>query len=528
MSKLVKAVIFDDDLHYKIARGLLVAYNVAKASYGPNAGNALIEYPYGDPLISRDGVTNLRKLILEDAVENAAVQTVVQASKHNDQSVGDGTTAATILAYHLYTKGRKRIAAGDNQMVVSRQIIEAGNVAVAAIDELKKKLDPKMLKAVATTSAGDAAIGALVAETVSAVGADGGVNLEDFAGRGVYNEVMEGFYFRKGIISAYLLKDTANMESKHFNVPILILDKQLREQSEAAELMDRIMEKKFKELVIVGSVQGDALNFIIQLRLDNKLIVSIVDPPYDFRSLFLEDLALVTDATVITEGYDVNEFNPMPRKIMTPEGEEEIIPGQLGMAAKVIIDTNGTMILGADGSEKAVEKRVGDLQKQLGEATSPEDITAIRGRLSRLNGKVAIIRVGGATETEQKEVKLRVQDAVGAAQAALKDGILPGGGTALARLEVGFKEAFEAPFLQLATNSGVNAERLLFQLQDAPDWFGFDLKNITDTPIDLYKAGVVDPALVIKEVVTNAASVAAKLLTTSSAITLVNREEKHD
>lgn len=527
MSKLVKDVIFGDELHVKIARGLEKAYNVAKASYGPNAGNALIEYPYGDPLISRDGVTNLRTLTLDDAVENAAVKTVVQASKHNDQSVGDGTTAATILAYHWYTAGRKLIASGENQMVVSRRIIEAGNKAIEAIDAIKKPLKDDMLQAVATTSAGDPAVGALVAETVKAVGADGGVNLEDFAGRGVYNEVMEGFYFRKGIISAYLLKDTANMESKHYNVPILILDKQLKEQAEAAELMDRIISLNFKELVIIGGVGGDALNFIIQLRLDNKLLVSIVDPPYDARSLFLEDLALVTDGTVITEGYDVNEFNPMPKKLLI-DGEEQIIPGQLGMAAKVIIDTNGTMILGADGSKKAVEKRVEHLEKQLKEATSPIDVEMIRGRLSRLNGKVAIIRVGGATETEQKEVKLRVQDAVGAAQAALKDGILPGGGTALARLEVGFKEAFEAPFLQLATNSGVNAERLLFQLQDAPDWHGFDLRNITDKPVDLYKAGVVDPALVIKEVVTNAASVAAKLLTTSSAITLVNREEKHD
>jgi chaperonin GroEL len=512
MSKLTKDVIFDDELHAKIASGLLKAYNVAKASFGPNAGNALIEYPYGDPLISRDGVTNLRKLILEDGIENAAVQTVVQASKHNDQSVGDGTTGAVILGYHFYSAGRKLVAAGQNPMVVSRQIIEAGNNAVEEINAIKKPLNPKMLNKVATTSAGDAAIGELVAETVNAVGADGGVTLEDFAGRGVWNEIVEGFYFRKGLVSAYLAKDPGNLESKHFKAPILILDKQLSEQAEAAEMMERIITGGLKELVIVGSVAGDALAFIVQLRLSNKLTVSIVDAPYDARSLFLEDLALMTDATVITEGFDVNEFSI----------------DHLGFAEKAVITTSGTTLLGADGQATKIAARVKELQKQLDEASSPVDIEMIRGRLSRLTGKVAIIRVGGATETEQKEVKLRVQDAVGAAQAALKDGILPGGGTTLARLDVGFKEAFEAPFLQLANNSGVNPEKLLFQLQDAPEGYGFDLRNITSKPVDLIKAGVVDPALVVKEVILNASSVAAKLLTTSSGITLSNRDEKHD
>lgn len=516
MSKLVKDVVFGDDLHSRIAKGLEKAYNVAKASYGPNAGNALIEYPYGDPLISRDGVTNLRKLILEDAVENAAVQTVIQASKHNDQSVGDGTTAATILAFHFYSEGRRRVAAGENPMVVSRQIIEAANKAVAYIDEIKKPLGHKniglRLIDVATTSAGDKAIGQLVAETIEAVGADGGVTLEDFAGRGVYNEIVEGFYFRKGIVSTYLLKDQGNMESKHVKVPILVLDKQLNDQTEAAEIIDRILNAGKTELIIVGSVNADALAFIVQQHLSNKLRVSIVDAPYDARSLFLDDLALMTDATVISEGFDINEFTV----------------DHLGMAAKAIITPIGTTLLGPDGLEEKITERIKELQKQLEEATSPVDIEMIRGRLSRLTGKVAIIRVGGASEVEQKEVKLRVQDAVGATQAALKEGILPGGGTTLARMNVGFKEAFEAPFKQLATNSGVNAEKLLFQLQDAPEGYGFDLRNIGDKPVDLVKAGVIDPALVMKEVITNAASVASKLLTTSSGIMLANRDEKHD
>lgn len=512
MSKLTKDVIFGEELHAKIASGFTKVYNVAKESYGPNAGNALIEYPYGDPLISRDGVTNVKKLILDDPIENATVAIARQASAHSDQVVGDGTTASIILAYHLYLAGRKLVAAGNNQMVVSKQILAAGNAAVIAIDKLKRPLDPKMLNKVATTSAGDEAIGELVAETITAIGADGGVTIEDFAGRGIYNEIVEGFYFRKGLVSAYLAKDPTNLESKHENVPILVLDKQLQAQNEAAELCNTILNNKMTELIIVGDVTADALAFIVQLRLSNKMIVSIVDPPYETRSLFLEDLATMTGATVITEGFDINMFTV----------------GMLGFAAKALITTSGTTLLGADGEQANVDKRVAELHKQLKEATNPIDIDVIRGRLSRLTGKVAILRVGGATETEQKEVKLRVQDAVCAAQAALKDGILPGGGTTLARLNVGFTAAYEAPFKQLVANSGVNAEKLLALIQAAPEGYGFNLRDIGDKPVDLIKAGVVDPALVVKEVILNASSVAAKLLTTSSGITLADRSQKQD
>jgi chaperonin GroEL len=513
MSKLTRNVLFGDDLHAKIASGFLKVYNVAKESYGPNAGNALIEYPYGDPEISRDGVNNVRKLKFEDAVENATAAIATQASKRSDVSVGDGTTASVILAYHLYTAGRKLVAAGNNQMVIAKQITEAADNAVSEIDLLKKPLGKDMLNKVATTSAGDEAIGELVADTISTIGADGGVTIEDFAGRGIYNEIVEGFYFRKGLISAYLAKDPANLESKHFNVPIIVLDKNLSDQGEASDLLETI-QTNFKEVVIVGSVTADALAYVVQKRLtkENPLVVSVVDPPYESRNFFLEDLALLTGATVITEGLNTSEFSL----------------DMVGMAAKVVITTQSTTLLGSDGEQENVDNRVTELQKQLEEATHPTDIEIIRQRLSWLTGKVAIIRVGGASEIEQKEVKLRVIDAVAAAQAALKDGILPGGGVTLARLDVGFKEAFEAPFKQLATNGGYNAEKLLAMVQDAPINYGFNLRDVGDKPIDLIEAGVVDPALVVKEVITNAASVAAKLLTTSSGIVLVDRSEKMD
>lgn len=511
MSKLTRDVIFGDDLHRKIASGFKKVYDVAKESYGPNAGNALIEYPYGEPEISRDGVNNVRKLKFEDAIENATAAIATQASKKNDVNVGDGTTGSVILAYHLYTAGRRLVAAGNNQMVISRQITDAAAKAVELIDKQRIELKKDMLVKVATTSAGDEAIGALVAETVEAVGADGGVTIEDFGGKLTSNEIVDGFYFRKGIIHPYLLANPGAMESKHFNVPILVLDRKLSTQADAAEIMEKIVGK-FKELVIIGNVEGDALSFLVQLRVDNKILLSIVEPEYEARNFFIDDLALLTDATVITEGFNTYDFTP----------------DMLGMAAKVVITTTSTTILGADGDTTALDSRVGELQAQLKEAASEIDIKMIRKRLSWLTGKVAIIRVGGASEVEQREVKLRVVDAVAASQAAMKEGVLPGGGTTLARLDVPFKEAFEAPFKQLVSNSGENPEKLLYKLLEAPEGYGFNLRDITDKPVDLIKAGVVDAALVVKEIVTNGASVAAKLLTTSSGITLSDRDEKHD
>lgn len=511
MSKLTRNVLFGDELHAKITTGLEKVYNVAKNSYGPNAGNAIIEYPYGDPEISRDGVNNIRKLKFDDPVENAVAAIVAQASKRNDQSVGDGTTGAAILASPLYLEGRRRVVAGENQMVVSRQIIDAANKAVEAIDAIKVPLTDDMLKDVATTSAGDEQLGQLIADVIGSVGADGGVTIEDFAGRGIYPEIVEGFYFRKGLISAYLAKDPANVESKHYNVPIVVLDKNLSDQREAQEILSGI-PAQFKELVMIGTVSGDALAFLVQQRLSNERIISIVEAPFESRSFFLEDLALLTGATVVTEGFNTYDFTK----------------DMLGFAEKVVITTTSTSIIGADTEEEVVGDRIVELQKQLEESTHPADIEMIRKRLGWLRGKVAIIRVGGASEVEQREVKLRVVDAVAASQAALKDGVVPGGGTTLARLDVGFKTAFETPFKQLAANSGVNAELLLAKVQQAKPGYGFNLRDITDEPIDLIKAGVVDPAMVVKEVITNAASVASKLLTTSSGIMLANRDEKND
>lgn len=511
MSKQSKEVLFDDKLHAKINSGLEQAYRVAKASYGPNAGNAILEFPYGDPIVSRDGVTNLKKLKLPDAAENAAVRIVVQASSHNNETVGDGTTASVILAYHLYQAGRKLIAAGNNQMVVSRQITEVSQEAIKQIDKLKEPLTNHILKHVAVTSSGDEALGDMIADTIGTIGSDGGVTIEDYMGKGIYNEIVDGFYFRKGLISSYLAKDPSNMESRHTNTPILIFDKQIMTQNDIAEILDRIMDTS-KELIIVGSVGGDALALIVELRLQNKLLVSVVDAPYEARALFLEDLAILTGGKVISEGFNPVEFNT----------------DMLGFASKVVITTQSTTIIGSDGASEDVKKRISELQDQLKTATHPSDIEIIKSRLARLTGKVAIIRVGGATEAEQGEVKLRVQDAVCATQAALKDGIVPGGGVALARLKLDkFEDAFKQPFKQLVENSGLNPDTYLSQLGGSL-WEGFNFRESEPHLEDMKKLGVIDPALVIKEVVANAASVAAKLLTTSSGIFLSNREEKLD
>lgn len=513
MSKLTKGVLFDTDVQSGITRGLKKAYKLAKASYGPSAGNALLEMPYGNPLLSRDGVTNLRSLYLEDPIENMAVRYVVEASEQNNRKVGDGTTATAILTYFLYMEARKLVVAGYNQMVVAKELEEIGREAIRQLDKLKKPV--KSLEAVATTSSGDKAIGQMIGDILEDIGADGGITIEDFMGLGIQSEVVDGFYFSRGYTSVYLCKDMANLESRFTNIPILIIDKRLISMHDIGPILDKIVGEGHKELVIIGSVEGEALGVLVENRLQNKILTTVVDIPAmpgGSRALFLEDIAIVTSATVLSEAFNVEDF------------EMEM----LGAAAKVVINGSSTAIIGSDGAEEDVEKRVLELREQQKEATHPTDIEAIAARLAALTGKIAIIRVGGAIEAEQKEIKLRVEDAVGATQAALKDGVLPGGGVALAKLNLEkYKEAFEEPFRQLVDNSGENPEKYLAKLT-ANKWFGFNLKDPTEKPIDLLKAGVLDSALVIKEVVQNAVSTASKLITTSSAVYLKNREEKHD
>lgn len=511
-----KVIVYGDELQTKIGQGVETIYEVAKAAYGPKAGNVVIEQPYGDPLVSHDGVTNVDRVVLTDPIANQAAAIVKQASRKSNKKVGDGTTGVVVLAYHLYKESRKLIAGGHNQMEVARMLREVATDAVQQIDAMKKPVDEKLLRHVATISAGDSSIGEMIADVIEQVGADGGVTLEDFQGVGIYNELVDGFYFRKGFTNINLTTDPSNLESRHENCPVLITEKRLQNATDIAPILEKIVTapQKFKQLVIVGEVGEEALNVLFLNRLKGIVTTTVVDAPVfdSMRSLFLEDMAVVTGGRVLLPGSNPSDFEL----------------DMLGFAGKVIVDESSTTILDGDGEQEKVTIRIKELRGQLATAEGDSEIDALKTRLSRLEGKIAIVRVGGATEVEQTEVKLRVQDAICAVQAAIKDGIVPGGGIALARVKpVAFAEAFSQPFKTLVGNAGFNPEEALFKALQKDTWYGFNLKaDELKEPEDLLKAGVVDPASVVKEVVQNAASVVGQLITLKASIYFDEREAK--
>lgn len=515
MSKLSRTVIFEEELQSKIASGLEKAYLVAKAAYGPAAGNVLLEQNYGDPLLSRDGVTNIRRLYVEDPVENMAIRSVVQASNQSNKKAGDGTTAVIILAYYLYKEARKLIAAGYNRMEVAHLLENSGHQVVEQVKEVARDIDPALLQKVCRISAGDEAIGDMISDVVNAVGADGGITVENFGGAGIYSDIVDGFYFNKGFTSLQLINDPSNLESRHIEVPILISEKRLMTVTDIAPLLDKIATAGIQELVIVGELGAEALELLLLNRMKGIINCVPVEPPVHegMRTLFMDDLALVTGAKVVAPGLQGIDFRA----------------DMVGYASKIVINEFSTTIIGVDGIGEDIELRIRDLHTQLMEATSEVTRTALRDRLSRLSGKIGIIKVGGVTELEQAEVKLRVEDAICAGQAAAKAGVVPGGGVTLARIDGGhFSEAYQQPFLQLCDNAGLNGQRLLGQVETAKDWYGFDLKAPTLKPVNLITNGVIDPELVIEEVVRNASTVAAGLVTSTVGLTFVDRDVKSD
>jgi chaperonin GroEL len=499
--KPVRDITLADELDAKIAAGVEKIYQVAKASYGPKAGNTLIQLSAGAPLLSRDGVTNVSRVELDDPVENMAAQVVKQASKQSNEHSGDGTSAVVILTYHLYKQARKLVSAGHNRMAVARMLEESMRLAVAHIDSLSEESTSEILAHVATISAGDEAIGQLISETINEVGVDGGITVEDYSGIGIHNEIVDGFYFRKGFNDIRLVNDYTNLKATYENVAILLSENRLSTVTEIAPIIEKILEKGIKQLVIIGEVADDAQNVLLLSKAKGVIDVTVVEPPAfaGGRTLFLEDIAVLTGGQLLVS--KPSDFNVE----------------SLGYAEKVVITEFSTTIIGADGSEEDKEKRITDIREQIANESNPHSLAAMKDRLAKMTGKIAIVRVGGATEIEQGEAKLRVQDAVCAVQAAAINGVVPGGGVTLATMKgTKFDNAYKQPFRQLMDNAGLNPEFYLFQLKNP--WFGFNLKNITDEPVDLLKEGIIDPTQVIKEVVQNATSVAVSLITTSAAI----------
>lgn len=505
---LPKTVLFDDDARQKIANGVEAVYKVAKAAYGPKAGNVMYEqnWPVGSAKLSRDGVTNIRKITLKDRAENMAAQVIRQASEKNNASVGDGTTAVAILAYHFYIEARKLVAAGHNQMEVARMLEETASKAIEYIDSIKTELTDEDLLSVAKVSCGDEAIAEMLAATVSAVGSEGGITVEEHSGLGVYADVIDGFYMRKGYTDVRLVKDGGSLSSDFENVPILLLEKTITDSKEMAMLVNKIKGAGYDELLVLGEVVHDALEVLVRQRGGGIMVPTLAAIPATsgMKSIVLDDLALLTGGRVYQHGDNASNF--------------EI--SHLGAAERALVDELSTTIVGGAGDEKEVKKRLTDLEEQLKSENHPVTVTALKDRVARLKGKVGLVKVGAPTDIEREELRLRVDDAVCALQAARKDGTVSGGGTALARVKgTKFDHILAKPFIELLSNAGENAELKLGKMLESPVGFGYNLKNITDEPIDLRKEGILDPTLVIKEVVRNAASVSSRLITSSVTIT---------
>jgi chaperonin GroEL len=484
----------------KIKEASTTLYDVAKAAYGPGSSNVILGFRHGAPLFSHDGVTNLKMVRHEDQFIDDIIQAIKTVSEQNNQKVGDGTTAVVILAHHLLMAAQKMEGLGVAQREIVAKLNQAREVALAYIDSIKKPVtmakDESNLEKVATVSAGDPEIGAMIADVMHAVGSDGGVVIESYEGLGVHPEIVNGFYFSKGYRDTALINDPTNNQSLHENVPILISSKKFSTNVDIGPILQKVHDAGIKEFVLIADITDEVGQTLLMNRGKGIIAVSVIEPPFvsGSRSLFLDDIALLVGAKV----YEGNDFDPSV---------------YLGFAKEVLITGSSTTILGGDGDEKAVKERIKVLRAQANEATHPQSIQFAKDRLARLSGKMAKIKVGGALEAERDELKLRVQDAVCAVQSAVKDGIVPGGGCTLARVSgTDFDEAFKQPFRTLMVNAGQNPDAYLAKLSPSETWTGFDLTNLTDDPQDMFDTGVIDAALVQKEVVRNATSIVVQLI----------------
>lgn len=515
--KQAKRLITGQELETKIRDGLEKAYILEKAGYGPRAGNVMLEQNYGEPQISRDGITNIKRFFLEDPVENEAVRSVYQASSQSNKNVGDGTTASILLSVLLYQEAQKQLSAGKNRMEVSRRLKEVSYEVIEQCKKLAKPFTDSLLPKVAEISSGNAELGLLISTLFSKLGIDGQVVVEAAGEDGIIGDVIDGFWFPKGFTHVALANDPSNLVSKHSGVPILMCDRPMRTTADIAPLLTKIIPH-YKEIILIAEIGNEVADLLLLNHVKGIINVTPVEP-LGFegkRSLFLDDLAAVVGGR--------------PFRSSTDDFRLE----ELGYADKVLIDGKSTTIVVDENNEdnypilQTRKQRIDELKQQLAEASEIIDVDALRERITRLEGKLGFIRVGAPTELERNELKLRVDDAICAIKSAPALGVLPGGGVALARVDAQeFTPAYERLIMEQADNAGLNPQEVLFKIKAAKDWQGIDFKTADRVKlIDMYKAGIIDPCRVIEEVVKNATSIASMLITVQASTVFVNRDEK--
>jgi chaperonin GroEL len=539
---MAKKVFYDDDARKRVLGGAEILYNAVKTTMGPKGRNVVISKSYGNPTVTHDGVTVAKGVELADVDDETlgykvGAELIKQAASKMNDVAGDGTTTVTVLTYHILNEANKLIAAGHNPMLLRAGLEAAAQGVIGQINKQSENIEgnKKRVAEVASISAGDGQIGDLISDVIDKVGKDGVVTVEEGQGLLLESEVVEGFTFDRGFVSPYMVTDTARMEAVYDKPAIVITDKKISSIQEFLPLLEKLAQAGKKDLVLIAEdVEGEALGTLILNRLKGVFnTVAIKAPAFgDRRKDILNDIAILTGAEVITED-----------KGMT---FENVDLSSVGSARRVLVTKDETTIIEGGGSPTEVQARIKQINAQVAQATSEYDKENLEKRRAALSGKVAVIKVGGATETEIEEKKFRVDDAVAAVKAALAEGIVAGGGVTLvnagqliptivsddddskaagARI---LMRALEQPFRILLTNAGINADEWLPQVLKAnKDGQGVDVNNPVKL-VDLKAAGVVDPTRVAKEAVQNAVSIAGTAMTMGALVVDVPKEEKAD
>ncbi|MDF2520527.1 MAG: groL [Clostridia bacterium] len=528
---MAKQVKFGEEARRALERGVNQLADTVKITLGPKGRNVVLDKKFGAPLITNDGVTIAKEIELEDPFENMGAQLVKEVATKTNDVAGDGTTTATLLAQAIIREGLKNVAAGANPMIIKKGINKAVAVAVEELKNTSKPIESKSAIAqVASISAADEEIGSLIAEAMEKVGKDGVITVEESNTFGTHLDVVEGMQFDRGYVSMYMITDTEKMEAVLDDPYILITDKKISNIQELLPILEQIVQQGKKLLIIAEDIEGEALSTLIVNKLRGTFTCVAVKAPGfgDRRKAMLEDIAVLTNGQVISEelGLDLKETTL----------------AQLGRARQVKVQKENTIIVDGAGSNDAIKERVRQIKAQVEETTSEFDKEKLMERLAKLSGGVAVIKVGAATETELKERKLRIEDALAATRAAVEEGIVPGGGTALANTIISvaalidktegdertgvkiIKRALEEPVRQIAENAGIEGSVVIEKVLNSEPGIGFDALN--EKYINMIEAGIVDPTKVTRSALQNAASVASMLLTTESIVSDIPEKEK--
>ena len=527
---MAKKIFYEEEAREKVLSGAKQLYDAVKVTFGPKGKNVVIEKDYGAPVITHDGVTVAEAVELpnkdESLGEAVGAKLIKTAAQKLNKVAGDGTTTVTVLTYNILNEANKLIAAGVNPMELRKGIEKAGAEVVKGIEKASEKIEGNSEKVaeVATISAGDAEIGKLIAEVISKIGKDGVVTVEAGQGLEMEEEIVEGFSYDKGYSSPFFVTDVNRQEAVFEKPLVLITDKKISAASDVLPLLEKMAEAGKKDLVIIAEeVSGEALSLLVLNKLKGAFNSLVLKAPSfgERRKEIMEDIAILTDATVVSED----------KGLKLEEAGLEV----LGSAAKVIASKDETTIIKGAGAAKEVSSRIDLIHKQAELAKTDYEREEFEKRAAALSGKVAVIKVGGATETEIDEKKFRVDDAVAATKAALAEGIVTGGGVTLVNLASDLKadtdgakivkNALTAPFVHIMENAGLNAQALLAEVGKAKDGMGVNVLTPEKGLIDLKKVGVIDPAKVTKEAVKNAVSIAATAITMGALICEIPEEK---